>query len=74
MLEVSDLHAPDGVTSLTAPDQIVAQISDLVQVEKEPEPVVAEPVEGEVTEEAPAEGETPAPDAATEAATKEKAE
>jgi large subunit ribosomal protein L25 len=72
MLEVSDLTAPEGVTIVTEGDQVVAQISDLVQVEKEPEPVAAEPVEGE--EGAVAEGETPAEgEAATEEGTPEEA-
>lgn len=76
MLEVSDLTAPEGVTILAEPDQVVAQISELVQVEKEPEPVAAEPIEGEagVEGETPAEGEATSEEAKTEETSKEKAE
>lgn len=63
MLKVSDLKAPEGVTILTDPEQNVAQITELVVEEKEPEPVAtaaedeegAPAAEGETTE-APAEG------------------
>ncbi len=66
ILEVADLKAPEGVTLLTDPKQIVAQVSELVVEEKEPEPVVTV-VEGEV----PAEGETPEATDASVEATKE---
>ena len=51
---VGDLKAPEGVEILTAPDQTVVKIAELVAPEPEPEPE-AEAAEGE----AAAEGETP---------------
>lgn len=69
MLEVTDLTAPEGVTILTTADQVVAQISELVQEEKEPEPVVVA-AEGET--EAPAEGTTTAEGEAAEGKPAEK--
>lgn len=59
---VGDLKAPEGVAILSAPDQTVVKIAELVAPEPEPEPE-AEAAEGEA---APAEGE-----AAGEGETKE---
>lgn len=57
-LTVENLKAPAGVTILTAPDQIIAKIGELVVEEPEPE-VPAEGEEGVAVEgEAPTEGET----------------
>jgi large subunit ribosomal protein L25 len=61
-LSVEDLKAPSGVTILTAGDQIIAKIGELVV--EEPEPEV--PTEGEESAEGAAEGEE-----ATEGETKE---
>lgn len=52
-LTVGDLKAPEGVTILTAPDQVIAKIGELVVEEPEPET----PAEGEEGAEAAAEGE-----------------
>ncbi|HUQ85540.1 MAG TPA: 50S ribosomal protein L25 [Candidatus Limnocylindrales bacterium] len=52
---VGDLKAPEGVEILSAPDQTVVKIAELVAPEPEPEPE-AETAEGE---EAPAEGDAP---------------
>ncbi len=64
-ITVGDLKAPEGVEILSAPDQTVVKIAELVAPEPEPEPEVAEedaegeaPAEGEEAKEgeAPAEG------------------
>lgn len=55
-ITVGDLKAPEGVEILSAPDQTVVKIAELVAPEPEPEPEA--PAEGEEGE-APAEGETP---------------
>jgi large subunit ribosomal protein L25 len=52
-LSVEDLKAPSGVTILTAGDQIIAKIGELVVEEPEPET----PAEGEEGAEGAAEGE-----------------
>ncbi len=44
---VGDLKAPEGVEILTAPDQTVVKIAELVAPEPEPEPEPAEGAEGE---------------------------
>jgi large subunit ribosomal protein L25 len=56
-ITVADLKAPQGVAILTAEDQVVAKIGELVV--EEPEPVApAEGEEGEAAEGAEGEGET----------------
>lgn len=61
---VGDLKAPEGVAILSAPDQTVVKIAELVAPEPEPEPEAeaAEGAEGETPAEgeAPKEGEAPA--------------
>jgi len=59
VIKVADLAIPDDVTLLTDPEEIVAKVQ-APRVEVEPEPVVAEGVEGEEG----AEGEAPAEGAA----------
>ena len=54
-ISVEDLKAPEGVTILTDPAQIVVKIAELVAPEPEPEPE-AEAAEGAAEGEAPAEG------------------
>ncbi|HVF69855.1 MAG TPA: hypothetical protein VNA13_04815, partial [Xanthomonadales bacterium] len=56
---VEALKAPEGVTILSAPDQTVVKIAELVAPEPEPEPEA--PAEGEegAAEGEAAEGETP---------------
>jgi len=70
-VSVEDLKAPAGVTILTAPDQIVAKIGELVIEEPEPE-VPAEGEEG--AEGAAAEGEAPAEGEAKEEGAESKEE
>lgn len=68
-ITVGELKAPEGVEILTAPDQTVVKIAELVAPEPEPEPEAEEGAEGEAASadssgepkegaEAPAEGET----------------
>ena len=54
ILEVADIKAPEGIIILTPAEEHVAQITELIKEEKEPEP--AAPAEGETI--APAESET----------------
>lgn len=57
-LSVEDLKAPAGVTILTAGDQIIAKIGELVVAEPEPEtPAEGEEAAAEATEGEAAEGE-----------------
>ncbi len=69
ILEVGDIKVPEGVTILTPSEENVAQVSELVKEEKEPEPVVTA-AEGEVA--TPTEGEAPAEGAAEPVATTEE--
>ena len=66
-ITVGDLKAPEGVTVLTDPTQIVVKIAELIAPEPEPE---AEAVEGEEGAETSAEGEAPAENEPSEAEAK----
>jgi len=70
-LSVEDLKAPAGVTILTAGDQVIAKIGELVVEEPEPE-TPAEGEEGAVAE--GAEGEAAAEGEAKEAGSEDKGE
>ncbi len=61
-ITVGDLKAPEGVEILSAPDQTVVKIAELVAPEPEPEPETPEGEEGETA----AEGETPEGETAAE--------
>ena len=57
-ITVGDLKAPEGVAILTAPDQTVVKIAELVAPEPEPEAETEEGAEGETAEGETPEGET----------------
>jgi large subunit ribosomal protein L25 len=57
---VGDLKAPEGVAILSAPDQTVVKIAELVAPEPEPEPEAEGETPAEGGETPAAEGETPA--------------